>query len=165
MAFQLIEDGNGFFHLLADAGFDVRFDGGVGGIKGDFALRFADFSNDFLLETAKLFDGVEAKHDGIEHFFFGDLPCAGFNHHNRFFRTSDGEINIRKMTLFFCGVDDEFAIHAANINSSNRSIEGDVRGAKGKGGAEKPRHFRGIIGIHRHYGSDDLNFVAESVRE
>ena len=92
-------------------------------------FRFADFSNNLLLEAAKFLYAFMAKHNSIQNFFFRSFFSAAFNHHDSFFGTGNSYIHSRCFHLFLSRVDDVFTVDFAYSDTCNRSIPRNIRNA------------------------------------
>ena len=125
-------------------------------------FRFADFSNNLLLEAAKFLYAFMAKHNSIQNFFFRSFFSAAFNHHDSFFGTGNSYIHSRCFHLFLSRVDDVFTVDFAYSDTCNRSIPRNIRNAQGNGCAKHTAKFRRIIIINREYSRNYMHIIAAS---
>ena len=58
---EFVNDRDGFDQTILNPGFNIRFDGGIRGIKIDVAFGFADRFDDFVFKGAEFLDGLMEK--------------------------------------------------------------------------------------------------------
>ena len=75
----------------------------------DFRLNRFDPFNDLL-------DVFMAEKDRIEHFLFGNLVCARFNHHNCVRRARNGKVQAAAAALLKIGIDDILPVNIADAD-------------------------------------------------
>ena len=144
-----------------DVGFNLR--GSV--IKLYLFLGLADFRLYAFDPGNYLLNLLVSEKYGVEHFLFGDLVGARFDHHDGVFRSAQSEIKAGFFALFVIGVDDVFAVHVSYHDGARGSVERNVGHAQSDGASEHTENFRRDIGIHRKRGRDNGNVVEKSFRE
>ena len=144
---------DGLLHLLRDEE-ELRL-----------ALLFAAVGLDALLEFDEALDLLMAEQDGVEDDVLRQLVGAGLDHHDGVVGAGDGEVQRRYLALLFRRVDDEFIVDAADAHARNRSHERDVGDSQGARCADHGGEFRCVVLLDGEDGRDDLDVVAEALRE
>ena len=70
----------------------------------DFHLGLADLGLDPGDELNDLLDLLVCEQDRAEHFLFGDLVCASFDHHDGLIGAGNGQLQTALFTLCKIGV-------------------------------------------------------------
>ena len=129
------------------------------------ALLLAAVGLDALLELDEALDLLVAEQDGVEDDVLRQLVGAGLDHHDGIVGASDGQVQRRDFALLFGRVDDELIVDAADAHARNRSHERDVGDGQGARCADHGGEFRRVVLLDGEDGRDDLDVVAEALRE
>src|SRR6266550_6255174 len=113
--------------------------------------------------ASDLLDALLRERESLNEEVLGDLVRAGLHHHDRVARAGDDEVELALEHLLDRRVERELAVHRADANAADRSLERSVR--------ERQRRRRRVHGkdvvvvflIRGPGGDDDLNVVAEAL--
>ena len=106
-----------------------------------------------------------SEHQRAQHIFLAHFLGTGLDHVDGLLRTGDRQRDIAFLCLLAAWVDDIFSIHAADLYTGDRSVEGNIRYAQCQGCAQHRRHLRRAVLIDGKHRVDDLHFIAETIRK
>jgi hypothetical protein len=87
------------------------------------------------------------QHQGLKHDFFRHFGGAGLDHHNRFFRTGDDQIQSRLTHFIVCWIDDVTTFDQADAHAGDGVHERYVRKIKRTRRSGDCNHVRIVVGV------------------
>ena len=129
-----------------------------------FQLRLARRALEVGLRVADLANALLRQGERLDEEFLGDLPRAGFHHHDRVARAGDDEVEVALQHLLDRRVQGELTVHRADPNTADRPFERSVREAER---GRRRVHGEDVVIVFlvgRPRGHDDLHVVAEALR-
>ena len=101
-----------------------------------------------------------AEHQGFDHDLFRDFLRPGLDHHNRFFRACDDEVELRGARLVVGRIDDKAVFDQADAHAGYGVLKRDIRQVKRRRGTGNRQHVGIIIFVRRQHERDHLRVVA-----
>ena len=118
-----------------------------------------------ILESNNLLYFLVTKQDSLQDNLLRKLICTSLNHHYCITGTSNSQVEIRLLTLFYGRIDNELTINTAYTHASNWSKERNIRYSQCTGCTNHSCNLWSIIMLNRKNGSYNLNIISEALRE
>ena len=106
-----------------------------------------------------------AEGDSAEHLVFGQFLSFGLDHQHAFRGASDDEVELALLQLFRDRVEHIGAIDEADAGSGDRAEERNAGQREGGRAADHRHNVRIVLQIVAEHGGDNLDFIAEAMRE
>lgn len=91
-----------------------------------------------------------ACHDAVKHHVIRDLVTACLYHRNQVCRGGNGKGQIRLFSLLKRWVQNDLAVHKANIYGRNRAVPRNIGNRDRGGNADSRRNFRRAVRVNAH---------------
>ena len=128
-------------------------------------LRLAGGALKVHLGVADLLDAFLREPESLDQEVFADLLRPGLHHHDRVARARDDEVEGALLHLLDGRVEGELAIHRADANAADGSLERSVRDGQRGGRRVHRKDVVVVLLIGRPGRDDDLDVVSEALRK
>ena len=128
-------------------------------------LRLPGRGDELLLEVDRLLELRVAVGDGIGHHVLGQDLRASLDHHHRFTRAGDDEVELALVELAVGRVGDELATDAADAHAADRAHERDLAHAQRGRRPVQGDDVGVVLLVGREDRQDDLDVVVVALRE
>ena len=118
-----------------------------------------------ILESNDLLDFLVTEENGLQNNFLWQLISTSLNHHNCITGASNGQIQIRLLTLLNSRVDNKLPINTAYTHTGNRAHERNIRNSQSTGCTNHSCNLWCIVLLYGQYGSYNLYIISIALWE